>query len=154
LYIALWTPGLFGVAFWLLTKVFAVVVSRTEILTASCMAEVAVAGLLDAYNLTVTESAALVARAVTVNEAAVVVSDLTAPLSPEINVAVPSVGVEIAVFETVAVEGDTDISPSPNAETTTSAKRLKFVLLDICFLSKVDPETIPGSAGEEKLFAS
>jgi len=118
------------------------------------MAEVAVAGLLDANNLTVTESCALVARAVTVNEAAVVVSDLTAPLSPEINVAVPAVGVEIAVFETVAVEGDTDISPSPNAETTTSAKRLKFVFLDISFLSKVDPGTIPGSAGEENLFAS
>jgi len=37
-------------------------------------------------------------------------------------------------------------SPSPKAETTTSARRLKFVFVDICFLSLVDPEDFSRSA--------
>jgi len=97
----------------------------------------------------------VVRRPVTVNDDAVVVSWLTADsVTPLMNVAVPAVGVEIATFVAVAEDGTTDISPSPSAETTTSARRLKFVFVDIDFLSSVVRETFSLTAGEEKLFAS
>jgi len=55
---------------------------------------------------------------------------------------------EIAVgLRRVAFAGATqDISPNPNAETTTSARRLRFVFVDICFLSLVDSRTLLVSA--------
>jgi hypothetical protein len=43
-----------------------------------------------------------------------------------------------------------DIKPRPNAETATSAMRLRVVFVDICFLSIVDPRTFPGSAWHKK----
>jgi hypothetical protein len=93
--------------------------------------------------------------AVTVKDAAVVVSDLTADsVVPLMYVALPAVGVEIATLLTVAVDGAMDNIPSPSAETTTSARRLKFVLLDICFLSLVVKETFPFTAGKDRIFAS
>jgi len=51
---------------------------------------------------------------------------------------------------TVAFEGATDNIPKPNAETATSAMRLRVVFVDICFLSIVDPRTFPGSAWHKK----
>jgi len=100
-------------------------------------------------------SVVVVSNAETVNDAAVVVSFITAPeVAPARYVAVPLVGVEMARFEIVAVEGTTESIPRPNAETTTSARRLKFVFVDIDFLSSVVKETFPLTAGEEKLFAS
>jgi hypothetical protein len=55
---------------------------------------------------------------------------------------------EIAVgLRRVAFAGATQlIRPNPNAETTTSARRLRFVFVDICFLSSVDPKAFFGSA--------
>jgi hypothetical protein len=99
-------------------------------------------------------SVVVVIKPETVKDAAVVVSWLTAPDVPLINVAVPAVGVEIATFEVVAFDGATDRNPSPNADTTTSARRLKFVFVDICFLSVVVKKTFPFTAGKEELFAS
>jgi len=54
-----------------------------------------------------------------------------------------------------AFAGETVTSiPKPNAETTTSAKRLKVVFVDIDFLSLVAKETFSFAAGKERLFAS
>jgi hypothetical protein len=39
-----------------------------------------------------------------------------------------------------------DIRPKPNAETATSAMRLRVVFVDICFLSIVDSRAFPESA--------
>ena len=81
-----------------------------------------------------------------------VVSCLTAPEVVQlINVAVEAVGVEIAVLEVVADDGATDRNPKPNAETTTSAKRLKLVFFDIVFLSLVVTKTFFVTAGKDFL---
>jgi hypothetical protein len=90
---------------------------------------------------------------VTVNEAAVVVSEITPPDKPEMKVAEPAVGVEIATLLTVADDGAADRNPKPNAETTTSAKRLKLVFFDIVFLSLVVTKTFFVTAGKESIFA-
>jgi len=45
-------------------------------------------------------------------------------------------------------------NPKPNAETTTSARRLKVVFVDIDFLSLVVKKTFFFTAGKERLFAS
>jgi hypothetical protein len=45
-----------------------------------------------------------------------------------------------------AFEGAEARTPNPNAATTASAIRLKFVLLDICFLSIVVTETFSVAA--------
>jgi hypothetical protein len=45
-----------------------------------------------------------------------------------------------------ADEGATESIPKPNAETATSAMRLRVVFVDICFLSLVDPRAFPESA--------
>jgi hypothetical protein len=82
------------------------------------------------------------------------VSCLTAPeVVPLINVAVEAVGVEIAVLEVVADDGAMESIPKPNAETTTSARRLKFVFVDIDFLSLVVSKTFSLTAGKELIFA-
>ncbi len=53
-------------------------------------------------------------------------------------VAVPFAAVsEIDVFKIVAFEGTELRTPRPKAATATSAIRLKFVFVDICFLSLV-----------------
>jgi len=44
---------------------------------------------------------------------------------------------EIVTPETAAVAGTEERTPRPNAATATSAMRLKFVVVDICFLSLV-----------------
>jgi hypothetical protein len=51
-----------------------------------------------------------------------------------------------ALLFTTALEGATDSAPKPKAVTTTSAKRLNVVFLDICFLSIVVTETFPVAA--------
>jgi len=134
-------------------RVFAVVVSRGEIFTDVALTPSV--GFPSSYKRTVIVSYEVVISAVTVKDAAVVVSDLTAEaVVPLINVALPAVGVEIATLLTVAVDGAMDNIPSPKAETTTSARRLKFVLLDICFLSLVVKKTFFFTAGKEKFFAT
>jgi len=45
-------------------------------------------------------------------------------------------------------------TPMPNATTTPSAIRLKYVFVDILFLSLVVRETFSRTAGKEKSFAS
>ena len=127
----------------------AVVVSRTEIFTED--AATPDVGFVFSYKRTVIVSYEVVISAVTVNEAAVVVSELTPPDKPEMKVAEPSVGVEIATLLTVADDGATDRNPKPNAETTTSAKRLKLVFFDIVFLSLVVTKTFFVTAGKEFL---
>jgi len=79
-------------------------------------------------------------------------------------VVVPPVSADTTVIEEVfnekvlspaAFTGDTDdIKPRPNAETATSAMRLKVVFVDIDFLSLVVNKTFLFTAGKEKLFAS
>jgi hypothetical protein len=131
-------------------QVLAVPVSLGEILT--LVAPTAVAdGFVSSYKRTVIVSRAPVINAVTVNLAAVVVSELTTPEVPLWKVADPATGVEIAVFATVADDGATDRNPKPNAETTTSAKRLKLVFFDIVFLSIVVTKTFFVTAGKEFL---
>jgi hypothetical protein len=47
---------------------------------------------------------------------------------------------------TAALEGATERTPRPKAATVTSARRLKVVFVDICFLSIVDPRNFRRSA--------
>jgi hypothetical protein len=50
-----------------------------------------------------------------------------------------------------ALAGAIDVNtPSPSDATATTAMRLKFVFVDICFLSIVEKGTIPNSALVEK----
>jgi hypothetical protein len=50
-----------------------------------------------------------------------------------------------------ALAGAIDVkTPSPSDATATTAMRLKFVFVDICFLSIVEKGTIPNSALVEK----
>jgi hypothetical protein len=49
----------------------------------------------------------------------------------------------------VAFDGTVAIRPNPNAETATSAMRLRVVFVDICFLSLVVNETFSLTAGRE-----
>ena len=73
----------------------------------------------------------LLIRAETVNVAAVVESASTTPEDQLRKVAEPAVGVVTAVLVVVATVGATDRNPKPNAETTTSAKRLKLSFLTL-----------------------
>jgi hypothetical protein len=136
------------------TYVFAVVVSLTEILTDCAIALVAKAGLVFSKIRTVSVSVSVVNNPDTVNEPAVVVSFITAPeVAPDRKVAAPAVGVEIATSEIVADDGATESIPKPNAAITPSATRLKFVFVDIDFLSLVVSETFSLTAGKELIFA-
>jgi len=60
----------------------------------------------------------------------------------------------IAVDAKAEAGATDDRMPKPNAEIVTSAMRLKINFVDIYFLSIVAGETIPPTAGEEKIFAS
>ena len=73
---------------------------------------------------------AAVARYLTVIEPAVVESDLAF-------VAVPATTVIVGAEFITAFDGTELRTPIPNAATATSAMRLKFVFVDICFLSLV-----------------
>jgi len=56
----------------------------------------------------------------------------------------------VAGTKTAAFAGTIDKRPKPNADTATSAMRLRVVFVDICFLSiKVDSEAFPESAWRE-----
>jgi hypothetical protein len=81
--------------------------------------------------VTETESVVAFLRKLIDTVAAVVLSDLFA-------VTVPVVA-ESVIFAagTEACEGTELSTPRPNAATATSAMRLKFVFVDICFLSIV-----------------
>jgi hypothetical protein len=140
------------------TYVFAVVVSLTEIRTAFAIAAVAKAGLVFSKIRTVIVSVSVVDNPDTVNEPAVVVSFITEPevalaATELIKVAAPAVGVEIATSEIVADDGATESIPKPNAAITPSATRLKFVFVDIDFLSIVVSKTFSLTAGKELIFA-
>jgi hypothetical protein len=89
-------------------------------------------------NLTVIESAAFDISAVILIEAPVPVpeSELTASVAVPLRGVAPLVTVNVTP-ETAAVDGTEERTPRPNAATATSAMRLKFVVVDICFLSLV-----------------
>jgi len=89
-------------------------------------------------NETVTESVAALIKAVTeiVAPVAVPVSASTNVVDDERNVVAPLVTV-VVTPDTAADEGIAEITPNPKAATATSAMRLKFVVVDIYFLSLV-----------------
>jgi len=68
----------------------------------------------------------------------------------------PTADAEIVVLPATyaAFPEAVDNIPSPKADTTTSAMRLKIVFVDICFLSLVVKKTFSFTAGKEVLFAS
>jgi hypothetical protein len=51
--------------------------------------------------------------------------------------------VAVEALTGAALEGAADIKPKPNAETATSAMRLRSVFVDICFLSISRSEEFP-----------
>jgi hypothetical protein len=61
--------------------------------------------------------------------------------------------VTVTVPEIAACEGATESIPKPNAAITPSARRLKFVFVDIDFLSLVVSKTFSPTAGKELIFA-
>jgi hypothetical protein len=92
---------------------------------------VAVLGFDFATASKTTESATLIEVQATVTEAAVVLSAL-------IRVAVPVVAdIDREPIDTIALAGTELRTPRPTAAIATSATRLKFVVVDICFLSLV-----------------
>jgi hypothetical protein len=98
-------------------------------------------------------SFAFVIKADTVKVDAVLESALTTPSDPLRKVAEPAVGVEIVVPVTDPDDGATESIPRPNAAITPSARRLKFVFVDIDFLSLVVSKTFSPTAGKELIFA-
>jgi hypothetical protein len=59
--------------------------------------------------------------------------------------------VAVVAATKVALAGAIDVkTPSPSDATATTAMRLKFVFVDICFLSIVEKGTFPNSALVEK----
>jgi hypothetical protein len=70
---------------------------------------------------------------------------LTVAVSPTLMEASDAAIVNV-VAATVAVDGPEAITPRPNAATTASAIRLKFVFVDICFLSIVVMKTFSMAA--------
>jgi hypothetical protein len=95
-----------------------------------------VAGLDLLMIVTPIESVEAVANPVTPKVPAVVESDF-APVSPAVPLVAVNVNAEPAVPFHAACEGAELSKPIPNAATATSAMRLKFVFVDICFLSLV-----------------
>jgi hypothetical protein len=49
----------------------------------------------------------------------------------------------IVAVISAALEGTADIKPKPNADTATSAMRLRSVFVDICFLSISQDQEFP-----------
>jgi hypothetical protein len=87
----------------------------------------------------VIESLAAVIKALRliVAPVAVPVSGSTVPVAPPtLRFVAPAVVVNVTA-ETAADDGIAERTPKPNAATATSAMRLKFVVVDICFLSLV-----------------
>jgi hypothetical protein len=59
--------------------------------------------------------------------------------------------VDVVAATKAALAGAIDVkTPSPSDATATTAMRLKFVFVDICFLSIVEIGTFPNSALAEK----
>jgi hypothetical protein len=87
--------------------------------------------------------------------APVVVTEITGDVSvvPTVPVVAAGVLTETAVIAAAALAGATETRPKPNADTATSAMRLRSVFVDICFLSLVDPRTIRSSAWEISAFS-
>jgi hypothetical protein len=56
---------------------------------------------------------------------------LTRP-APGVAIAIDPISAEVVAS---AIAGETDKTPNPNADTATSAMRLRSVFVDICFLS-------------------
>jgi hypothetical protein len=75
---------------------------------------------------------------------------VTAVPAAVVNTGLVAVIVDVAA---AAFDGVTEIKPKPNADTATSAMRLRSVFVDICFLSLVDPRTIRSSAWAEIAFS-
>jgi hypothetical protein len=87
----------------------------------------------------VTESAVALGRNVSV-----AVADVAVTESP--TEAVPSVTVRVSMATDADAGATVDSKPKPKAATVTNAMRLKVVVVDICFLSVVDPREIRSSA--------
>jgi len=77
-------------------------------------------------------------------------------VSPTVTAAVAELNVIAAEVDGIAAfTGPEEPStPMPKAVTTTSAMRLKYVFVDILFLSLVVCETFSPTAGKENSFAS
>jgi hypothetical protein len=74
-------------------------------------------------------------------------TDTTAvAVSPAVIDAVEAARLIVAPACTSALDGPEAITPRPNAATTASAIRLKFVFVDICFLSIVVMKTFSMAA--------
>jgi len=97
---------------------------------------------------TTTESVELVATYDTVTEVVAVSPTVTAPVA----VLTVTAG-DVEVIEAFAGPL-TPRTPAPNAVTTTSAMRLKYVFVDILFLSLVVREAFSRTAGKGETFAS
>jgi hypothetical protein len=79
--------------------------------------------------------------------------EISPELTPEVTVAFGDAAAPVAEFVSIvattsaAFAGATDVrTPSPNAATATSATRLKFVFVDMFFLSLVEFGNFPDSA--------
>jgi hypothetical protein len=123
--------------------------TTAEVVSTNCKfgRTVLVEGPLTNETETDIESAAEFVRKERVTVAAVAVSE------PPI-VAVPVVAEAVKVSELIAAfEGTFESALKLKAKITASAMRLKFALLDICFLSIVAKETFSFTAGENE-FAS
>jgi hypothetical protein len=62
-------------------------------------------------------------------------TDVNGPLTrpePGVAIAIEPISAEVVAS---AIAGETDKTPKPNADTATSAMRLRSVFVDICFLS-------------------
>jgi hypothetical protein len=68
-----------------------------------------------------------------------------AALTPGVTVsAVKPIEVTTEEADSAAFEGAAEITPKPNADTATSAMRLRSVFVDICFLSISQGQEFPG----------
>ena len=119
-----------------LTFVVEEVVSARLNTKVGALARVVSAGTLLIDEVTVYESVDANANPFTVTVPAVVESEAV-PVSDPVPFATVMVNWLPAVPEKTACEGDELSKPIPNAVTATSAMRLKFVVVDIYFLSIV-----------------
>ena len=103
------------------------------------------AGVAGATAKTATVSVVAVGVNVTVTVTAVVVSPATAVPDDADNVT------DAVVLSIEALDVAVDIKPNPKEATTTSAIRLKYVFVDIYFLSLVASKTFLEAAGEKRL---
>jgi hypothetical protein len=106
--------------------------------TRAGLADEASAGFDFRMDVTTTESVTAADKAVSEKVPAVLESEVPPTLdSPAVPLVVDNVRGAVDDPTNVACEGAELSTPIPNAATATSAMRLKFVVVDICFLSLV-----------------